>query len=213
MTPNNGQASVRPSQRIIVDLSFNLNLNLSTFAWFYNGQTNHNGVLAGGFGGYAQSRLFPRISASGIQSLQIKINGGIKVDMSDYNFMYNMLHDYSQGADALKRRQVCGENSDPSYKFYVEGNDILEHRGYDLGRFIGDDTLNNVLRDRQEYCVSSWLSLLGGNPSTNMIDTQIMAGLVGGPGRRCVGLEIAARRVLRVVMFGSCERGPAAMKL
>ena len=31
MTPNNGQASVRPGQRIIVDLPFNSNVDLSIF--------------------------------------------------------------------------------------------------------------------------------------------------------------------------------------
>jgi hypothetical protein len=41
--------------------------------------------------------------------MQIKINGGIKVDIPDYNFVYNMLYDYTQGADALKRRSVGGE--------------------------------------------------------------------------------------------------------
>ena len=30
------------------------------------------------------------------------------------------------------------------------------------------------MRDRQEYCVRSWLSLLGGNASTNIIDTQML---------------------------------------
>ena len=43
-----------------------------------------------------------------IQKFTVKINGGIKVDIPDYNFVYNMLHDYTQGADALKRRQVGG---------------------------------------------------------------------------------------------------------
>ena len=39
-------------------------------------------------------------------------------------------------------------------------NDIRERRGYSLGKFSGtDDTLNDVVRDRQEYCVRSWLSL------------------------------------------------------
>jgi hypothetical protein len=119
--------------------------------------------------------FFPRNSASVIQSMQIKINGGIKVDIPDYNFVYNMLHDYTQGADALKRRQVGGENSDPSNKLYMVGNDIVERRGYSIGRLnANDDTLNDVLRDRQEYCVRSWLSLLGGNASTNIIDTQML---------------------------------------
>ncbi len=86
-----------------------------------------------------------------------------------------MLHDYTQGADALKRRIVGGENSDPSNKLYMVGNDIRERRGYSLGKFSAtDDTLNDVARDRQEYCVRSWLSLLGGNASTNMIETQML---------------------------------------
>jgi hypothetical protein len=108
--------------------------------------------------------------------MQIKINGGIKVDIPDYNFVYNMLHDYTQGADALKRRQVGGENSDPSNKLYMVRQMIYEN---DVAIFIGiinatDDTLNDVVRDRQEYCVRSWLSLLGGNASTNIIDTQML---------------------------------------
>ena len=86
-----------------------------------------------------------------------------------------MLHDYTQGADALKRRAVGGENSDPSNKLYMVGNDIIERRGYSIGKInILDDTENDVVRDRQEYCVRSWLSLLGGNASTNVIDTQML---------------------------------------
>ena len=179
MTANNGQASVRPGQRIIVDLPFNSTVDLLTFTWFYKGSTTHNGAANNGTAGaaleYVQSRFFPRNSASGIQSMQIKINGGIKVDIPDYNFVYNMLHDYTQGADALKRRQVGGENSDPSNKLYMLGNEIRERRGFGLGAFsAADDTVNDVVRDRQEYCVRSWLSLLGGNASTNIIDTQIL---------------------------------------
>jgi hypothetical protein len=41
-----------------------------------------------------------------------------------------MLHDYSQGADALKRRQTGGEISDPSNKLYITAGDIIERRGY-----------------------------------------------------------------------------------
>ena len=55
------------------------------------------------------------------------------------------------------------------------GNDFRGKRGYSLGKFSAtDDTLNDVVRDRQEYCVRSWLSLLGGNASTNIIDTQML---------------------------------------
>ena len=174
MTPNNGTTSVKPGQRIIVDLPFNSTVDLSTFTWFYKGQTSYLGASDTGADGYSTALFFPRNSASVIQSMQIKINGGIKVDIPDYNFVYNMLHDYTQGADALKRRQVGGENSDPSNKLYMVGNNIVERRGYSIGRLNADDTLNDVLRDRQEYCVRSWLSLLGGNASTNIIDTQML---------------------------------------
>ena len=174
MTPNNGQSTVRPGQRIIVDLPFNSTVDLSTFTWFFKGQTNHAGAAADGLNGYVRSRFFPRNSASVIQSMQIKINGGIKVDIPDYNFVYNMLHDYTQGADALKRRGVGGENSDPSNKLYMVGNDIRERRGYSMGLLNANDALNDVVRDRQEYCVRSWLSLLGGNASTNVVDTQML---------------------------------------
>jgi len=179
MTPNNGQATVKPGQRIIVDLPFNSTCDLATFTWFFKGQTSHLGAAATGTsdGGddYCGSRFFPRNSSSVIQSMQIKINGGIKVDIPDYNFVYNMLHDYTQGADALKRRCVGGENADPSNKQYIVGNDIIERRGYSMAKFDpANDANNDVLRDRQEYCVRSWLSLLGGNASTNVVDTQML---------------------------------------
>ena len=101
MTPNNGAATVRPGQRVIVDLPFNSTVDLSTFTWFYKGQTTHLGALVSGTeiaaaGGnpsiqYCGSRFFPRNSSSVIQSMQIKINGGIKVDIPDYNFVYNII--------------------------------------------------------------------------------------------------------------------------
>jgi len=185
MTPNNGQATVKPGQRIIVDLPFNSTVDLSTFTWFFKGETTHLGAAATGTEiaaaganpsvQFCGSRFFPRNSASVIQSMQIKINGGIKVDIPDYNFVYNMLHDYTQGADALKRRCVGGENADPSNKQYIIGNDIIERRGYSMAKYDpNDDTNNDVLRDRQEYCVRSWLSLLGGNASTNVVETQTL---------------------------------------
>jgi len=180
ITANNGQTSVKPGQRVIVDLPFNSTVDLSTFTWFFKGQTTHTGASVTGTSigandDYCGSRFFPRNSASVIQSMQIKINGGIKVDIPDYNFVYNMLHDYTQGADALKRRCVGGENADPSNKQYIVGNDIIERRGYSIAKYdAADDANNDVLRDRQEYCVRSWLSLLGGNASTNIIDTQIL---------------------------------------
>ena len=177
MTPNKTQ-DVKPGQTIIVDLPYNSKCDLSTFSWFYDGSTTHNGSSGvDGPAGYVQSRFFPRNSASVIQKFTVKINGGIKVDIPDYNFVYNMLHDYSQGADALKRRQTGGENSDPSNKLYITAGDIIERRGYSIAPFnpSGTGAADNILaRDKGRYCVRSWLSLFGGNSSTQVVDTQML---------------------------------------
>ncbi len=104
MTPNNGQSTVRPGQRIIVDLPFNSTVDLSTFRWFFKGETTNLGPILGAAGTgteiaaaagnpsaqFCGSRFFPRNSSSVIQSMQIKVNGGIKVDIPDYNFVYNV---------------------------------------------------------------------------------------------------------------------------
>jgi hypothetical protein len=161
-----------------VDLPYNSKCDLSSFSWFYDGSTTHNGSSGvDGPAGYVQSRFFPRNSASVIQKFTVKINGGIKVDIPDYNFVYNMLHDYTQGGDALKRRQTGGENSDPSNKLYITADDIIERRGYSIAPFnpaltgAGD---NILARDKGKYCVRSWLSLFGGNASTQVVDTQML---------------------------------------
>ncbi len=105
MTPNNGAATVRPGQRIIVDLPFDSNVVLSTFTWFCKGSTSHAGAASDDLTGYVRSRFFPRNSAIYAN----KINGGIKVDIPNDNFVYNTLYEYTQGADASKQRQVGGE--------------------------------------------------------------------------------------------------------
>ena len=177
MTPNK-TTDVKPGQTIIVDLPYNSKVDLSTFSWFFDGSTTHNGSSGvDGPAGYVQSRFFPRNSASVIQKFTVKVNGGIKVDIPDYNFLYNMLHDYTQGADALKRRQAGGENADPSNKLYITDDDIIERRGYSIAPFdaVNDGANDNILaRDKGRYCVRSWLSLFGGNASTQVIDTQML---------------------------------------
>jgi hypothetical protein len=65
-----------------------------------------------------------------------------------------MLHDYSQGADALKGRGVGGENSDPSNKLYMAGNDIRERRGYSTGLLSANDALENRGRPRSYWLKS-----------------------------------------------------------
>jgi hypothetical protein len=195
MTPNKTH-DVRPGQTIIVDLPYNSKVDLSSFSWFYDGSTTHNGSSGvDGPAGYVQSRFFPRNSSSVIQKFTVKVNGGIKVDIPDYNFVYNMLHDYTQGADALKRRQTGGENSDPSNKLYMTDGDIQERRGYSLAPYtIAQDPLGNIAaRDKGRYCVRSWLSLFGGNASTQVVDTQML-------GTVTVEIQLAPASIL---MLGS----------
>ena len=55
MTPNKTQ-DVKPGQTIIVDLPYNSKVDLSSFTWFYQGQTTHNGSTAvNGPAGYASA--------------------------------------------------------------------------------------------------------------------------------------------------------------
>ena len=196
MTPNK-TTDVRPGQTIIVDLPYNSKVDLSSFSWFYNGSTTHNGTGGiNGPAGYVQSRFFPRNSSSVIQKFTVKVNGGIKVDIPDYNFVYNMLHDYTQGSDALKRRQTGGENSDPSNKLYVTAGDIIERRGYSLAPFnAAAGAVNTLARDEGKYCVRSWLSLFGGNASTQVVDTQML-------GTVTVEIQLAPASIL---MLGAAQ--------
>ena len=103
MTPSTGQTTMLPGNRIIVDLPYNSLCDWSTFTMSYNGQTTHNGGVDGGPVEYVQSRFFPRNTASIIQNLELKINGVSRFNVPDYNFVYNILYDYTQGGDALKR--------------------------------------------------------------------------------------------------------------
>ena len=175
--PPNKTTDVRPGQTIIVDLPYSSKVDLSSFSWFY-GSTNQNGSSGvDGPDGYVQSLFFPRNSASVIQNFTVKVNGGIKVDIPDYNFVYNMLHDFTQGADSLKRRKTGGENSDPSNKLYITNGDIIERRGYSLAPFGGALTgaNDNILaRDKGRYCVRNCLSRFGENASTQVVDTQML---------------------------------------
>jgi hypothetical protein len=88
-----------------------------------------------------------------------------------------MLHDYTQGADDLKRHQTGGENSDPSNKLYITADDIRERRGYSIAKYDPAATgVNDSIpaRDKGRYCVRSWLSMFGGNASSQVVDTQML---------------------------------------
>jgi len=68
----NKTTDLNPGQTIIVDLPYNSKVDLSSFSWFFDGQTNHNGASATtGPVGYVQNRFFPRNTASLIQKFTV----------------------------------------------------------------------------------------------------------------------------------------------
>lgn len=168
--PSTSLENIRPGSRIIVHLPSNSLIDLSTFSMFFDAETTAGGRADTGAANTAQRRLFPRNTASFVQNFCVKINGGIKINIDEYNMLYNVLSDLTQGGDALKRRQVGGENTNPSAKVYnLTNGDTTVSRGFCLGNT--DAAYYNQLRDKQRYCIRSWLSFFGGNASTNVIDT------------------------------------------
>jgi hypothetical protein len=117
--PNNGQGDVwAGGQKIIVTLSQNVLIDLSTFSMNYKGYTKHNGsngVL--GPTGYFQSRFFPRDNASLIETLEIKVAGQTRSLVNTYGYIHNILNDFTVGTDATNKNRI-GQNADPSCKCY-----------------------------------------------------------------------------------------------
>jgi hypothetical protein len=177
--PNNGQSDVRDNDTIILELPHNSVVDLNTFIMEYTGETKHAGKAdtgpGAGEGGYLQTRFFPRNSASIIEQLDVEINGQTRFTCNNYGLLYNTLFDYTAAQDSLNRRKV-GENADPSSKYISHistagVNSYYERRGYSIGQIS-----NGGARDKENYCIRSWLGLL--NPSTAIIDTNILGSVV-----------------------------------
>ncbi len=65
MPPDNGQGDVWAGQKVILTLSQNALIDLSTFTMDFKGCTQHNGTNGvTGPTGYCQSRFFPRNTQS-----------------------------------------------------------------------------------------------------------------------------------------------------
>ena len=178
LEPSIGVNILKSGQQIRVDLPPNSLVDLSTFLMSYVGYTNEGGSDAGGATGYRQVRYFPRNSASIIQNLEIQINGQSRFNCPDYNLIYNILHDFSQGQDGLSRRAI-GENADPSCKYFNTDVTInttafpkylCSKNGYPVGLTTTDSAV-----DKDTYVIRSWLGIFQG--STSIIDTS-MLGLV-----------------------------------
>ncbi len=87
--------------------------------------------------------------------------------------MCKLIYNYTQGADALKRRSLGGENAVPSKKQYIVGNDIIERRWYASAKFDPNNDANKDVLS-EDYSEHSLISLLGGSKSAYVVDTQML---------------------------------------
>lgn len=177
IVPSSGQGSVYNGNKIIVSLPMNSLLDLGTFEMNFFGKTAHAGASSGDNKNYVRTRFFPRNIQSLISNLEIKINGRSIQNITQYNYIYNILHDYMCGTDATNKKRI-GENADPSNKSaWISGVNI-PRRGYPIGLYNAnalstDDKFDAFARDADNYTIRNWLGLLSGGASTNIIATDM----------------------------------------
>ena len=170
IVPLSGQTTATNGQKVIVSLPPNSLVDLSTFEMNFVGTTSHRGNNAAtNVANYVQKAYFPRNTASLIENLEIKINGQSRQNINQYNYIYNILHDFTCGHDAVAKNRI-GCNSDPSLKSVYNDGRVNRYAGYPLGN--KDDT-NNSFADQDNYTIRQWLGILGGNASTSIIDTSL----------------------------------------
>ena len=170
MVPLSGQTTATNGQKIIVSLPPNSLVDLSTFEMNFVGTTQHRGNnTATNVANYVQKAYFPRNTASLIENLEIKINGQSRQNINQYGYIYNILHDFTCGHDAVAKNKI-GCNSDPSLKAIWRDGQVARYAGFPLG--CTSDTSEGHL-DRDNYTIRQWLGILGGNASTSIIDTSL----------------------------------------
>jgi hypothetical protein len=173
LVPNSGQTSIAAGQKIIVSLPPNAMVDLSTFEFNFTGQTQHGGNAAvGNQTNYVQTRFFPRNTASLIQNLEVKVNGQSRQNINEYGYLFNILYDYTCGDDANRKNRI-GCNADPSNKSVIVKGGVRRRAGYPIGLYATDGSADWSCRDKDNYTIRQWIGFLGGNASTNIIDTSI----------------------------------------
>ena len=171
LVPLSGQTVATNGQKVIVSLPPNSLVDLSTFEMNFTGATQHRGNnVATNVANYVQKAYFPRNTASLIENLEIKINGQSRQNINQYGYIYNILHDFTCGHDAVAKNRI-GCNSDPSLKSVYRDGQVARYAGYPLGNF--SDTTFNSWADQDNYTIRQWLGILGGNASTSIIDTSL----------------------------------------
>ena len=171
IVPLSGQTTATNGQKVIVSLPPNSLVDLSTFEMNFVGATQHRGNgVATNVANYVQKAYFPRNTASLIENLEIKINGQSRQNINQYGYIYNILHDFTCGHDAVAKNRI-GCNSDPSLKSVWRDGQVARYAGYPLGNT--SDTTSNSFADQDTYTIRQWLGILGGNASTSIIDTSL----------------------------------------
>ena len=171
IVPLSGQTTATNGQKVIVSLPPNSLVDLSTFEMNFTGATQHRGNNAGtNCANYVQKAYFPRNTASLIENLEIKINGQSRQNINQYGYIYNILHDFTCGHDAVAKNKI-GCNSDPSLKSSWKDGQVTRYAGFPLG--TTSDTTSNGYLDQDNYTIRQWLGILGGNASTSIIDTSL----------------------------------------
>jgi len=177
IVPSSGQGTVYNGNKIVLSLPMNSLLDLGTFEMNFFGKTAHNGAASGNQKNYVQTRFFPRNIQSLISNLEVKINGRSIQNITQYNFIYNVLNDYLCGTDATNKKRI-GENADPSNKAAWINGVSIPRRGYPIGLYNAnnlstDDKFDASARDADNYTIRNWLDLLSGSASTNVIHTDM----------------------------------------
>jgi len=177
IVPSSGQGTVYNGNKIVLSLPMNSLLDLGTFEMNFYAKTAHNGAASGNQKNYVQTRFFPRNIQSLISNLEIKVNGRSIQNITQYNFIYNVLNDYMCGTDATNKKRI-GENADPSNKGQWVNGVNIPRRGYPIGLYNAnnlstDDKFDASARDADNYTIRNWLGLFSSAASTNVIHTDM----------------------------------------
>lgn len=174
LVPSSGNVQVDAGSRIYIDLPTDTTIDLSTFCMYFNGWTDTGDQPNGGAGGYCTPRLFPRNTQSLIQNLEIQINGRSIYNIPDYNYIYNILHDFTVGSQNINIKMI-GENEDPSMDYWNNAGVITPRLGYPVGLIAVDNKTSPSANNYGRYSIRNWLGLFDG--STKIIHTG-MFGLI-----------------------------------
>lgn len=157
---------VNNNETIRFKLPTNSLVNLDSLVWSFDFTTFRASTNAG------TSRLFPRNSASIIDTLSVYINGVLIDNIVNYNHLFNLLSDHLCGKDYNGGMRDL-ENTDPSVTYrYNNADGTFTPFVATQGAHTNDDSdVNKRLQ------VTSWLGFLG-SCSTRVIDTSLLGEVI-----------------------------------